>query len=189
MATRIAECITRKLLASSVIKEEDRALYNYGFFLLITHFLFFVITVLVGFLFSVPSESVLFYIVFMFLRTYAGGVHARTERACTFLTALALTTSVFGISIMDHLDSKTIPMTLFAGGSLCVILCSPLNSREKPLNNSEKKRYRAICCGIIMLCIASVFALHALSLNRFISSIICAVSLESLLLIAGLIFN
>lgn len=189
MATRIAEYITQKMLASSVIEEDDRELYNYGFFLLITRIFFFLVTVFVGFLLDIPGESILFYVVFFRLRSYAGGVHARTEMTCTILTTLALTVAIFGIKIMTQVDSGIIPMLMLASGSLCVLLFSPLDTEAKPLDNYEKKRYRMICYAIVLLCIAGAFALHILLLNTFFYSIVCGVSLESLLLIAGKIID
>ena len=89
MGTWIAEHITQKLIASSVIEEGDRELYSYGFFLLVTRFFFFLVTVFVGLLMGIGGESVLFYMVFFILRTYAGGVHAKTETACTVFTTFA----------------------------------------------------------------------------------------------------
>ena len=78
MATRIAAYITNKMLASSVIEEGDSELYCYGFFLLITRFFFFLVTAITGFLSGLLFESIAFYGVFMLLRSYAGGVHAKT---------------------------------------------------------------------------------------------------------------
>ncbi len=185
MATRIAECITQKLLASSVIEEGDRELYNYGFFLLITRFFFFIITVLAGLLASIPGASVLFYMVFMSLRTYAGGVHARTEAACTILTTLALTLSVLGIKVLEQANSKLIPMLMLVIGSLCIYQFSPLDTKEKPLECSEKKHYHAICCALVSLCIIVAIIAETLSFDVVFYSVASGMFLESILLCIG----
>lgn len=185
MATRIAECITQKLLASSVIEEGDRELYNYGFFLLITRFSFFFTTVFVGFLLDIPGESIFFYVVFMLLRTYAGGVHARTEITCTILTTLALTASVFGIKIMEQMDSDIIPMLILIGGCLCILLLSPLDTKDKPLEEREKKKYRTVCVSAILFCTTVALVAYRLALNSILCPLACGACLEGVLLIIG----
>lgn len=189
MATRIAECITQKLLASSVIEEGDRELYNYGFFLLITRFFFFIITVLAGFLVSIPGESILFYIVFMSLRTYAGGVHARTETACTILTTLALTVSVFGIKVMELTSSNLISVLMLTIGGLCILMFSPLDTKDKPLSNSEKRHYRMICYVLLSLCIVISIVSRILLKTALYYPVSCGIVLEGILLSIGKVYN
>lgn len=189
MATRIAECITQKLLASSVIEEGDRELYNYGFFLLITRFFFFIITVFAGFFASIPGESILFYMVFMSLRTYAGGVHARTETACTILTTLALTVSVFGIKVMELANSNLISVLMLTIGGLCILVFSPLDTKGKPLTNQEKRHYGMICYILVSLCIMISIIAQIASFSMVHYSIACGVFLEGALLCIGKIDN
>ncbi len=185
MATRIAELITQKLLVSLVIEEGDRELYSYGFFLLITRFFFFLVTVVAGFLAGVPCESVLFFVVFMLLRTYAGGVHAKSETVCTVLTTLALTAAVFGIKLMKIAGNNLIPMLMLAIGSLCIFLLSPLDSKVKPLDVSEKKCCRKISLELTILCIVSAVISNILSFNTFNCVISSGIFLEGLLLSIG----
>lgn len=64
MGTWIAEQITCKLIASSVIEEGDRELYSYGFFLLISKIFFFFVAVIAGLLTDTTVESIIFYVVF-----------------------------------------------------------------------------------------------------------------------------
>lgn len=63
MGTWIAEQITCKLIASSVIEEGDRELYSYGFFLLISKIFFFFVAVIAGLLTDTTVESIIFYVV------------------------------------------------------------------------------------------------------------------------------
>lgn len=185
MATRIAEYITQKMLISLVMEEGDRELYVYGFFLFITRFLFFLETVVAGFIAGIPCESVIFYILFTFLRTYAGGVHAKTETACTILTTLALTASVFGIKVMKQMNYTEIPILIFTIGSLCILLLSPLEAKDKPLDEWEKKKYRTVCVAIVLFCITIILIACKLALNAILYPLACGVFLEGALLVIG----
>ena len=113
MATAIAERIVGKLIATSVVEEVDRELYVYGFFLLITRFFFFLVTFAFGGLLGIPLESVIFYIVFILLRSYAGGVHAKTEMACTLWTTLALGVTVATIKALAVSNEKAFLLLLY----------------------------------------------------------------------------
>lgn len=189
MATRIAESITQKLLTTSVIKEEDKELYSYGFFLLITRFFFFLITVFVGVLVGIPVESVLFYIVFVSLRGYAGGVHAKTETACTILTTLALTGSVLGIKVMEITNCSVISTLMLMCGSLVILLFSPLDTKEKPLTNQEKRYYRRVCYLLLALWLGMSVVAQIASLGMVFYSVTCGVFLEGMLLGIGKMCN
>lgn len=185
MATRIAECIAQNLLASSVIEEGDKELYSYGFFLLITRFFFFVITIIAGFLAFIPGQSILFYMVFVSLRTYAGGVHTRSENTCTILTTLALIVSVFGIKVMGLASSNLIAVYMLVIGSLCILLFSPLDTKEKPLENRERKYYRTISCALTLTFIVISVASQLLSIFVLCYPISCGICLEGILLLVG----
>lgn len=185
MASWIADRMTQMLVTSSLIEEGDRELYSYGFFMLISRIYFFLVTVVTGLLMDIPFESALFYVVFMVLRTYAGGVHAKTEIACSVLTTLALIASVIGIKQLESLGNGPISLLMLGAGSLCVLLFSPLDTKEKPLDEQEKRKYRAICVAIVLLCIMAAVIAQLLSIHGILCTIVCSIFLEGILLAAG----
>lgn len=185
MGTWVAEKITQKLIASSVIEEGDRELYIYGFFLLTNKILYFFVAVIVGTLASVTFESVIFYIVFMSLRTYAGGVHAKTEMSCTILTTLALTVSVLGIKQLNMHTGEDLPLLLLGSGSICILLFSPLDTADKPLTPEEKLYYRHICTRILGVYLLLIGVAWWLMRKNVACAIIEGIFLEGLLLLAG----
>lgn len=189
MTTRIAAYITNRMLALSVIEEDDRELYCYGFFLLITRSFFFLVTAITGFLSGVLFESLVFYGMFMLLRTYAGGVHAKTERQCTVLTTIALSASILGIKAMGQAFGMLVPIAMLTFGSISIALLSPLDTQEKPLDKTEKKHYRLICLILVALCIISSIISRLLLLNSVYYPIVASVFLEGVLLGIGKVVN
>lgn len=185
MAARIAEHITQKLIMESIIEEDDRELYCYGFFLLITHFFFFLVTATTGIIADVCLESIVFYAVFMILRTYAGGVHAKSEIACTTLTTLSLATAVYGIKLIDLLDVNLVLVPMLAAGTWAILLLSPLDTMEKPLESHERKHFRTVSCTLAL--IFAVISVISQLLSFFILSypITCSICLEGMLLVIG----
>lgn len=185
MASWIANRMTQMLITSSLIEEGDRELYNYGFFMLISRIFFFLVTAIAGLLMNIPFESILFYVVFMVLRAYAGGVHAKTEIACSVLTTFVLIASVIGIKQLESLGNSLIPLLMLGTGSLCILLFSPLDTKEKPLDEQEKGKYRAICVAIVLLCIMAAVIAQLLSIHGIFCTIVCSIFLESILLAVG----
>ena len=183
MATTLAERIVRKLIAVSVVEEGDRELYIYGFFLLITRFYFFLATIAFGCFLKIPCESVIFYIVFILLRSYAGGIHAKTETACTIWTTLAMATATAFIKILECTSAK-IPVC-FLLCNICILTFSPLDSGEKPLDIEDRRRYQKIC--VLLLLIFDVVALVAnyLAFPVLYYPVICGICLEAVLLSIG----
>lgn len=185
MGTWIAEQITHKLIASSVIEEGDRELYIYGFFLLISKIFFFFVTVIAGLLTGTTVESIIFYVVFMLLRTYAGGIHARTEMSCTVLTTLALIASVLVIKQLETHTSGVVPLLMFGIGSPCILAFSPLDTNGKPLDEHEKRQYKTICVVTLIICIivAQIAWIH--QIKSIFHPVGCGICLESILIVLG----
>lgn len=138
MAGWIAKRITQILVASAVVKEDDTELYIYGFFMLVSRILFLFVTVVTGFLTGILPESILFYVVFTLLRTYAGGVHAKTETACTIFTTFAIVVSVLLIRLLEIFAAGTVSFLILGIGSLYILAFSPLDTAEKPLKEQDK---------------------------------------------------
>lgn len=152
MISSLAEDLTQRLLAAGRIAEEEQELYTYGFFLLLSRLFFLAVTLACSLIAGLPAEGVLFYGMFTLLRSYAGGAHARTESACTLLTGLALCCSILAIRALEAAQAITITLGLLAAGDTGVLLFSPLDAPEKPLDNSERKHYRSISLLLVLSC-------------------------------------
>lgn len=144
MGTWIAEHITQKLIALSVIEEGDRELYRYGFFLLLSSVLYLIVAVIFGSAFGVLWESILFYFLFSILREYAGGIHAKTEQGCMLSTILALLLSISGIRSMMQAELSSAAVVLLLVGCAAVFLLSPLDVPEKQLPADDRRYYRRV---------------------------------------------
>ncbi len=130
-------------------------------------------------------ESVLFYLLLSLVRGYAGGIHASREWVCTTCTSLTLLVGVLLINWFSKWDSIAVPMVILVVGAAAIGLVCPIDSAEKPLDQSEKKRYQRITWMILgILLAASIIS----SLAMFPSVLhICAtaVAIETVLALLG----
>lgn len=185
MISTLASKITNKLCAVSAIEEGDRQLYIYGFFILISRLFFFLVSVLCGFLFGVLWESVLFYVLFTLLRSYAGGIHAKTENMCTILTTLALLASIYGIKVLNIVQNEMISFVIMSVGAVSIIAFCPLDTSEKPLESADRNHFRRISIIIVAAYLALTLLMYAMELNGILNAVAVSVALESVLMISG----
>lgn len=186
MFSLLADQITARLCTANIIEAEDADLYCYGFYILLTSAYHFIITAILGLLYGILWESVLFYIFFTALRVYAGGVHAKTEQSCLILTDIAILICVIGIVILKTISSILIPCSLLAIGLGCIWLFSPLDTNEKPLSQKERSYYRSLSLRIGIGIIAVALCTYTLGTRSILYAAAVSFGLESILLIIGM---
>lgn len=184
MIGRIASGVVEKLTDSTTISDTEKELYLYGFFILISQILYFIITIIVGILLDIVSLSVVFYISFQFIRRYAGGIHASSELKCEIIS----TTSIFicllcvKSNVMFDIQIPTLILTLFA--SIVIFILCPLDTPEKPLTKEELRYFRKI--SLIVLAIMLSIIIISIVIKLTIAYPICfSIILESVFLVAG----
>ena len=185
MISTYAERITRKLCKENLISATDQDLYAYGFFLLISKILFFVISILWGLIWNVLWESIVFYIAFSVLRQYAGGYHASKEGICMTATTILLFTCILAIRIAENFSSTTIGILVLFISCLLIGFLSPIDTISKPLNKSEKQHYKCISCYLMLLFIATASIAVILQWHCLVHVLSICTLAESILLIIG----
>lgn len=185
MISSLSSIITETLYKSQVIAEEDKELYTYGFFVLLSKGLFFLVSALFGWMLGVLWESIVFYIMFSMLRSYAGGFHASKESVCTCCTTASLFLSSLSILYMQRIGNSIIPFCILAVCGAVIYLLAPLDSEDKPLTRAELVLYRQktraiditiVIISIVGLCLHLPAILHAASISM---------ALECVLLVLG----
>lgn len=185
MISKLSEKAVDVLSVHNCIAQEEKELYVYGFFMLFSKAFFLLLTVIYGVLFGVVLESVLFYITFTVLRSYAGGIHASKESTCTICTSLAMLLCVAAIRVCVELSLLAVPFVLLALSTICILILSPLDSAEKRLMEEEKKEYRKKTYRITTLIVSAAILALICGLTRLFYPCVTSLMLESLLLVAG----
>ena len=184
MISRLSEKAVSCISHNGLIQINDEELYYYGFFMLISHCLYFLFSILFGAAFRIPKEGILFYTMFFVIRGYAGGIHAKKEIVCTISTTAAMFLSVLAIKVGIGLGLIVIPKVLMVSGILAVFIFSPLDTEAKRLTKEEKRKYKKKACVSAVL-----IGLIGIAAAKMGSSVLypCAVSLflEAVLLIIG----
>lgn len=135
------------------------------------------------------GEGILFYMQFLLLRGYAGGIHASKETTCILCTTVMLTLSILLLRAITVMKMSVIPLGILLFCGMVVYFMSPLETIEKPLTKEERYHFGRmtkilVVCNIL-LSILTKCAGYSFLLN---SSTVC-MALESMLLITGRIKN
>ncbi len=185
MISKISLRIARILIKHSAIENEDEELYTYGFFILLSQILYFVITVAIGIVFNIIIESIVFYIAFLFIRKYAGGYHASTEARCEILTSLSIVVCLFVIKLSEIYNIQ-IPLLIISYlSAVCIFALCPLDTPEKPLNEKERKHFRLISRIILFIICILITISFCFKLSFAFTALCMSLILESVLLSSG----
>lgn len=185
MIEKLSSKLANRLLVKSIINDTEKELYVYGFFILLSQMLYFILTVIFGILLDIVLQSVIFYVVFQFIRRYAGGIHASSELKCELATTLSIFFCLVIVKLCDLYNLKTIVLISTIVATVLIFLLCPLDTPEKPLTKEEYKYFRKISWIILLLimltmCIGWYFKLEFLMYPCCMSLI-----LESILLVLG----
>lgn len=185
MINNLALRITEKMLKSGGISEEEKELYIYGLFMIISQVMFFAFSCALGLIFGCFVESVIFYISFAAIRKFAGGYHAATEARCEISSALSLLACVGVIRLSKIYDFRT---ALLCAAAMCAVLIfafCPLDTPEKPLGEKEFKYFRKVSCIILFVICSAIIAAFIFKVKLVFVPCCAALVLEGVLITAG----
>lgn len=185
MINKLSTCLTEKLLSNGTISEEDKDLYIYGLFMLISHLMFFIIACVFGLILGCVFESIVFYIAFQFIRRYAGGYHASTETICEILSTLSILACIVVIRLSKTYDIQTAILIISTVSVVCIFAFCPLDTPEKPLSKKEFKYFRKVSWLILIVIVTAIVVSYIFKFDIVIIPCCLSLILESILLVAG----
>lgn len=146
-------------IADCIISEEDRELYEYGVEITVEYIINIITTILIAILTKEIIACAFMYISFMFLRSYSGGIHAKSFLRCYIYSSLVIFISL----ILIKLNLINIWIYRFCGmaGALYLWFTKPVASKNKEVSEKEKKFFckkeKNIITYIIIISIVAFF--------------------------------
>lgn len=185
MINNLATHITEKLISSNTIKPEDRDLYIYGIFMLLSQLLFILLTVVFGLVLNCVVESIVFYIAFQFIRRYAGGYHAKTETRCEIMSTLSIFACLVVIRLSKLYGFDTVLLCLAIVVAISIAVFCPLDTPEKPLSEKEFRYFRKISWLILLIITLLTIVSYTFKWEILFSPCCMSLILESILILSG----
>ncbi len=179
--------ITKKLVDIKIIEEADSELYEYGFWQGGVLFFNFLTVVLLGILFNMLLESIIFLIFYGVLRTIAGGYHARTQHACYILSILLM---MVVLIMLKTFPWNTILCCILTVLSISIIfILAPVQDENKLLDETEKKVFKKLSRVISLLYGFIIFLLFLFNKNELAYCVVISLFTLTIMLVLGKIRN
>lgn len=177
--------LSKKIVNQLNILDDEQELYEYGFFILLSQILYFIIAIIIGTICGTVFESIIFYIAFQFIRRYAGGYHAATETRCEILSTLSILACIVVIRLSKTYDIQTALLIISALSAVCIFVFCPLDTPEKLLTDKEFRYFRKVSWLILLAIVVAIIVSYIFKFKIFTVPCCLSLVLESILLTAG----
>ena len=143
------------MLENKIIPEQDKEIYRFGFVLMLRIILNVLTLLFIGTCFNMIVESITFLICSLMLRSYSGGFHSDNPVICFLISVLATISMLFVIkSGMWSVQFSCALIVLSLG---VILRYAPVEHKNKPLEEIERKIYRKRLWGIVCVLIFVMF--------------------------------
>lgn len=147
---------TDLLVKNEVVENEDYEIYRYGFETLIYFIVNISVALFIGIIFNRLIHTIIFLSCYCTLRQFTGGYHARNYTECTLTFVVIYLITIF---IDNNIDINSYGYLSILVMGICIFIIyklSPLEHRNKPLSDTDKKKYKSIAMKIVVV-ISSIF--------------------------------
>ena len=183
MLKKISEKITKRLIAEEIINDEDKELYHYGIeqgTILLVNILS---SVILGLALGCLDIVLMFFLFFIPLRTFCGGIHSKSALMCYIYSMLSL----FIICSLIKSGVYSTYFFIFSAllSAIAIDRLSPVEDPNKPLDETEQRVYKekSRLIWLIEGIIAVVFL--ALSVKNVCAAAAYSFSAVSVMMILG----
>lgn len=182
-----------KLISSKVARilckdekhTDNYELYEYAIYIILSSAFHMATVIVLGLVFNLLTESLVFYLSFIAIRKFAGGYHAKTPTRCYLFSIVSNMIMFYLIKWLNGACTLFVYLFMMIG-LFClveILLISPLDTENNPLTGQEKKMYRMLT-SIITILIFIISSLCFFKGYRNIgSSMICGVVMSALVLL------
>lgn len=183
LLAKLSQKIGDDLVRSSVIEAEDAEIYIYGINQILVSVLNVLSALIIGLILGTFFEVMVFMAAYIPLRIFAGGYHAKTPLRCYIFSVIMLIVVSIGMKYLYMAD--WVYYVILAAAALMILVLSPVEDKNKPLEYLEYKVYkkRAIIIAAIELTVSILLKLIGFD-NLFIAAVYSFTAL-SFMLVAG----
>lgn len=184
---KLADSVSMWLVENEIIGKDDSELYAYGFWQGGVMLVNFLTVAVIGIIFGMFWQSVVFTIAYGLLRTVAGGFHASTQGKC-YICSILLLVFVLGILCWEQWNEINCILVVLVSGSV-IFKLAPVEDKNKPLDDVEVVVYKyrsRIICGVLTIVVSILLLINESEIASCITVSFLAVSV---MLILGVVKN
>ncbi len=187
LLAKLSQRIGDDLVRSSVIEAEDAEIYIYGINQILVSVLNVSSALIIGLIFGTLLEIAVFLTAYIPLRSFAGGYHARTPLRCYIYSLIMLIIVSIGLKYL-HIEMWGYYAVLLAA-VLIVLVLSPVEDNNKPLDDVEYKVYKRRAMLIAAIELAISILLKLIGLDNLFIAVVYSFAVLGFMLIIGALKN
>lgn len=181
MIEKLVERLIVRQIERGIIDESQKALYRYGYVVLVEMSINVFLTLMVGILNGKMILVIFFSLMFIPLRSYCGGWHAPKDWLCMLFSMGTLLLVVF-LEQFSFLPGSAVYF-IEVISLVVILLLAPMDSVAKRLDEKEIKIFRNLSRIILVLEFLILLGAIYFKCRVLILSIICAHGIQSISLI------
>ena len=177
MTEFLAVKIADKIVGIGAVAKEKYEVIKFGLELLISSIIGILIVAIISTVAGQPFAWIFFLAAFIPLRTTAGGYHASTHLRCNIVFAITYVVCLFFVEFM--LFPVVSYLLSSVASALVIFAFSPIEAKNKPLNDTRKKKNRiksiiVISIDIVIAIILLVFDIRNDCIQMYFLGVIAA---------------
>ena len=188
MFHNLAEDIAYLLIKNKVADIEKRDIYVFGVEVLLLNSLNILTAFIVSIITGTKLHFLAFILVFVPLRIFTGGYHAKTSEACYLITTGTYVLSVLCVMRFPEMFSSIPALIALSVLIVPMILLAPIEHRNNPLSPHERKINRLISIVLIVFDSLVFIAMFLLS-NSAATSVMIFMAINSIIMLIGSLAN
>ncbi len=185
MIERIVDWIIEKQVKKQLIICEEVSIYKYGYILMCEIFLNIILALVIGIIMNSVQMVLFFLCMYIPLRSFCGGWHARKIWQCTFISNFILVIEVIGFECIIQYLSITVLLFIFMICIGIIICIAPVDTKTKKISQVEKQIYKKKIYLIIAIHVVLMAVMMQLKVEKFIFVIVYVYIIQVIMLVAG----
>ncbi len=186
MFRKISENIAGMLVANDIVTDDNREAYIYGLELLIPQILFYIGLLVISLFTKTLLLSFLFVVTYKVLRQYTGGFHCKSAEVCLIVSVLIY----LMLLLLFYSHSVIVDMVLTATSIISSVILfrfSPIEDKNKPLDDIEKGIYRNLSVIATIIAISLIIISFFLNLMEIFYAVAWSLSADAVLILLAII--
>lgn len=159
-----ASLVVDLLIRHQIIENQQAPTYQYGFEILISSAITCMIAVSLGIAFKCLFASLLYFGMFVVLRSICGGYHANTYWQCNMVFFFVTTIVLALFRFLPIVKFNELHYCIIALSILITAVYAPVENKNKPLTKKQKTIFRII--GIVMTMLLALISCLLLIIFR-----------------------
>ncbi len=137
----LSKKLTEYILEKGIIEKYNYEIYQYGFQIFLELSLNILCSIIIAVILDMKIECIFFFLFFIPLRSYNGGLHMDRYLSCFLLSCTTLTLTLL---IVKHFTIGPIfSYFLYAISVFIIIITGPINHPNREVNSEENIRFKA----------------------------------------------